>query len=88
MPDNPNPPQVLQPTVTWNGIAQTALMAAIAAIGSIGTYQLAARPADGIPPAPAPAVTAVTLHEDLGRVEKALGELSDKIDSLKAPAKK
>lgn len=74
MADNPTP-QVVQPTVNWASLTQTILMAVIAGVGSIGTYQLSNRPTD-IPSAPpAPAITAATLHEDNLRIEKKLDEL-------------
>lgn len=72
-------------------MAQTALMTILTAVGSVGAYYVAARPAvdPNIPPAPpAPAITAATLHDDNVELKKLLGEVSDKLDSLTAPKPK
>lgn len=82
MADEPAVPQKVTPTVTWASLTQTILMGIVAAVGSIGTYQLSNRPAD-IPAATPPAITAATLHEDNLRLEKKLDDLAKQLSEIK-----
>lgn len=80
MPDEPTTPQKVTPTVNWASLSQTIFLGVLAAMQGV---QLGLPRADGVPQAPAPVITAATLHDDNMELKKLLSDLSDKLDSLK-----
>lgn len=77
MADEPAVPQKVTPTVNWASLSQTIFLGVLAALQGV---QLGLpRATDGVPSAPAPVITAATLHDDIVRVEKKLDDLTDNL---------
>lgn len=76
-------PQKVTPTVNWASLSQTIFLGLIAALQGANSYQLSGIPKSGdpnIPPAPAPVITAATLHDDLLRIEKKVDQAMEELN--------